>query len=243
MTKELFKEFNKVLYLTQQFRKYAARVFTAFFFGVSTFHNTVAAENVYVSDKFSIPLRAGPDVNERIIRTTIFSGAKLRRLDEQTENDFVKVQTSRGEIGWLPADFVVSEPPAKILLDEQKEVIKKLRADLKTTRKEAGVLKSRAIETEEANQEVKKRLATVEAELLNIKSLASDTIKINQDNSILKNTNQNLRAALLGLTEKEKTVSRNARYLDFLVGGSLVSAGLMLGLILKGRRRSNGWVN
>ena len=80
-------------------------------------------------------------------------------------------------------------------------------------------------------------------ELLNIKVLASDTVKINQDNSILKDTNQRLRASLLQLTEREKTLSKTGRYLDFLIGAGLIGAGLVIGLILKGRRKSTGWTN
>ena len=243
MIKKLLNKKRKIFSLIQQVRKYHSKVGTIFFLGFLICHNAVSDEAVYVSDEFSIPLRAGPEVNERIIRTKIISGTKLRQLDEPPENDYIKVQTSRGEIGWLPAEFVVTEPPSKLLLDEQKEYAKTLRSELKTAREKADLFKNRVIDTNDTNQELEKSVTTLETELADIKALASNTIKINQDNSILKQTNQRLRDSILQLTRNEKSASNTSRYLDFLFGGGLVVAGLVIGLILKGRRKSTGWTN
>ena len=243
MIKEPHVKIQKVLCLIQQSRKSSVRAVVTCLLGVLVFHNAASDQAIYVSDEFSIPLRAGPDVNERIIRTKITSGTKLQKLDGPLENNYIKVQTSQGEIGWLPAEFVVTEPPSKLLLDEQKEYVKTLSSELNTAREKADSLENRAIEINDANQELKTRIATLEAELLNIKVLASDTVKINQDNTILKDTNQRLRDSLLQLTEREKTLSKTSRYLDFLIGAGLIGAGLVIGLILKGRRKSTGWTN
>ena len=243
MIKEPHVKKQKVLCLSQQSRKSRVRAVITCLLGILVFHNAASNQAIYVSDEFSIPLRAGPDVNERIIRTKITSGTKLQKLDGPLENNYIKVQTSQGEIGWLPAEFVVTEPPSKLLFDEQKEYVKTLSSELNTARENADLLENRAIEINDTNQELKTRIATLEAELLNIKVLASDTVKINQDNSILKDTNQRLRASLLQLTERGKTLSETSRYLDFLIGAGLIGAGLVIGLILKGRRKSTGWTN
>ena len=234
---------QKVLSLIQQSRKSRVRTVTTFLLGILICHNASSDQAIYVSDQFSIPLRAGPDVKERIIRTKITSGTKLQKLDGPLENNYIKVRTSQGEIGWLPAEFVVTEPPSKLLLGKQKEYVKALSSELNTARKKADLLQNSAIEINDANEELRTRIATLEAELLNIKALASDTIKINQDNSILKDTNQRLRSSLLQLTEREKTLSKTSRYLDFLIGGGLIGAGLIIGLLLKNRRKSTGWTN
>ena len=234
---------QKFLSLIQQSRKSRVKAVTTFLLGILIYNSAESDQTIYVSDEFSIPLRAGPGVSERIIRTKITSGTKLQKLDGPLANNYIKVQTSLGEIGWLPAEFVATEPPSKLLLDEQKEYVKTLSSELNTARENADLLGNRAIEINDANQELKTRIAILEAELLNVKALASDTIKINQDNSILKDTNQRLRASLLQLTEREKTLSKTSRYLDFLIGGGLIGAGLIIGLILKGRRKSTGWTN
>ena len=243
MIKKLSIKKHKILLLIQQVRKYHSKVGTTFFLGILIGHDAVSNEAVYVTDEFSIPLRAGPEVNERVLRTKIISGSKLRKLDEPPKNDYIKVQTSRGEIGWLPAEFVVTAPPSKLLLDEQKQFVKTLRSELKTAREQADLFENRVIETNDTNQELEKSVTTLETELADIKALASDTIKINQDNSILKQTNQRLRDSILQLTRNEKSASNTSRYLDFLIGGGLVVAGLVIGLILKGRRKSTGWTN
>ena len=243
MIKKLSSKKREVFSFIQQVRKYRSRVGTTFFLGILICHNAISDDAVYVADEFSIPLRAGPEANERIIRTEIISGTKLRKLDEPPENNYIKVQTSRGEIGWLPAEFVVTEPPSKLLLDEQKQFVKTLRSELKTANEKADLFENRVIETNDTNQELENRVATLETELANIKALASDTIKINQDNSILKKTNQRLRDSILQLARDEKSVSNTRRHLDFLIGGGLVVAGLIIGLILKGRRKSTGWTN
>ena len=234
---------QKTLSLIQETSQCRGKAFTTFLLGILICHGAASDQAIYVSDEFSIPLRAGPDVKERIIRTKIISGTKLQKLDGPLENNYIKVQTSQGEIGWLPAEFVVTEPPSKLLLDEHKEYVKALSSELKKAREKADSLENRAIEINDANQELKTRIATLEADLININALASDTIKINQDNSILKDTNQRLRASLLQLTEREKTLSKTSRYLDFLIGGGLIGAGLIIGFLLKGRRKSTGWTN
>ena len=234
---------QKVLSSIQQSRKSRVKALTTLLLGILVYQSAASDQTIYVSDEFSIPLRAGPDVNERIIRTKITSGTKLQKLDGPLDNDYIKVQTSQGEIGWLPAEFVVTETPSKLLLNEQKKYVKALSSELNTAREKADLLENRAIDINDTNQELKTRIATLEAELLNIKVLASDTIKINQDNSILKNTNQRLRASLLQLAEREKTLSKTSRYLDFLIGGGLIGAGLIIGLLLKGRRKTTGWTN
>ena len=78
----------------------------------------------------------------------------------------------------------MTQPPSKLLLDEQKEFVKALSSKLNTAREKAVSLENRAIEINDTNQELKTRIASLAAELLNIKVLASDTVKINQDNSI-----------------------------------------------------------
>ena len=72
----------------------------------------VSVDYVYLSDEVSIPLREGPEPGDKILKRRILSGTKLSLLESKSDANFIKVQTSKGEIGWLPSEFVVSEPPA-----------------------------------------------------------------------------------------------------------------------------------
>jgi len=172
---------------------------------------------VYLSDQVSIPLREGPAVDDKILKRKIVSGTKLRLLESKSEGNYIKVQTSKGEIGWLSAEYVVSEPPARLVLAE------------------------RLINLESQKSEMEAKTAVLENELQRIKFLAAQTMEINQNNLILEQTNKRLRESIKEMTVRNQASSKEKRYLDFLIGGALIFAGILVGALIKSRRRNSGW--
>ncbi len=201
----------------------------------------ISEDYVYLSDEFSIPLREGPAPDDKILKRRILSGTKLRLLESIPDTNYIKVQTSKGEIGWLSSEFVVSEPPAKLLLEKQYEVTAQLESQLATTTRQSEQSIKRLNELENQKREQEAKTATLEKELQAIKLLAAQTININQDNMILEQTNLRLRESVKQLTNQNQSSSKERRYLDFLTGGCLVLVGILVGALIKSRRRNSGW--
>ena len=203
----------------------------------------ISEDYVYLSDEVSIPLREGPAPDDKILKRRILSGTKLRLLESIPDTNYIKVQTSKGEIGWLPSEFVVSEPPAKLLLEKQYEVTAQLESRLATTTRQSEQSIKRLNELENQKREQEAKTATLEKELQAIKLLAAQTIDINQDNVILEQTNLRLRESVKQLTNQNQSSSKERRYLNFLTGGCLVLVGILVGALIKSRRRNSGWYN
>ena len=201
----------------------------------------ISEDYVYLSDEVSIPLREGPAPDDKILKRRILSGTKLRLLESIPDTNYIKVQTSKGEIGWLSSEFVVSEPPAKLLLEKQYEVTAQLESRLATTTRKSEESIKRLNELENQKREQEAKTATLEKELQAIKLLAAQTININQDNMILEQTNLRLRESVKQLTNQNQSSSKERRYLDFLTGGCLVLVGILVGALIKSRRRNSGW--
>ena len=141
----------------------------------------------------------------------------------------------------MPSEFIVSEPPAKLLLEKQYELTAQLESRLATTTRQSEESIKRLNELENQKREQEEKTATLEKELQAIKLLAAQTININQDNVILEQTNLRLRESVKQLTNQNQSSSKERRYLDFLTGGCLVLIGILVGALIKNRRRNSGW--
>ena len=98
-----------------------------------------AAETAYISDRLTVPVRSGPSNANRILHRGLPSGTRLTILARDETSGFVQIRTDGGTEGWLPAQYLVSEPIARDRLvaanrrvDELTETIEKLRSELAT---------------------------------------------------------------------------------------------------------------
>ena len=203
--------------------------------------NAFSDNYVYLSDQVSIPLREGPAPDDKILKRKIVSGTKLRLLESKSERNYIKVQTSKGEIGWLSAEYVVSEPPARLVLAKQYEMTDQLQSQLDAATKKSEKSAERLINLESQKREIETKTELLENELQRIKILAAQTIEINQNNLILEQTNKRLRESVIQVTDQNQALSQKQRYLDLLIGGGLIFVGILIGALIKSRRKGSGW--
>ena len=67
----------------------------------------------YVSDKQFVPLRSGAGGNYRILHRGLPSGTRLTVLRESEDGAWVEVTTDTGATGWLGAQYIMEEEPAR----------------------------------------------------------------------------------------------------------------------------------
>ena len=80
--------------------------------GQLTFTAAVA-ETMYISDSLTVPLRSGPSNSHRILHRGLASGTTMEVLERDEEAGFAHIRTERGTEGWLPMQYLVSEPIAR----------------------------------------------------------------------------------------------------------------------------------
>jgi SH3 domain protein len=77
--------------------------------------NLLGAEFSYVTDELLLGLYEGDMASGKRIRS-IESGTPLEVIERK--QNYARVRTREGEVGWVKAGFLVKEKPAKTLVDE-----------------------------------------------------------------------------------------------------------------------------
>jgi hypothetical protein len=166
-------------------------------------------QDAYLRDEVLVHLRASPSDGAAIVRT-LRSG---QRLDEvERARGWSRVTTPDGAAGWLPSQYLVSEPPASVRLAEALRELARAREALETLRAERAV----PVSTDEVAA-LQARLAALETE------------------------NARLAAALGGAepapvastsgTSARVVTRATPRGADYMIGAAIAFAGILLGAL------------
>lgn len=134
------------------------------------------ADPAWVADELRLNLYPEPDENSEPIRV-LSSGDLLETLDE-SEDGFVRVETSDGTAGWVDSGFLMEEPPARVRIESvaderdelagevtaQRETIDQLQSRVAELEEERDELAARAASRGQASSELEQRIASLEAE-------------------------------------------------------------------------------
>ena len=102
----------------------------------ATLGQSAVAESAWVSDQFRVPVRSGPSSQHRIVHRGIPSGTELVVLDVDDDANFTHVRTVGGTEGWLPSQYIVDEPIARLRLAETEIDLRAARAEVATLREQ-----------------------------------------------------------------------------------------------------------
>jgi SH3 domain protein len=83
-------------------------IFTLFTAPIATL-----AETVWLRDVLYVNIRTGPSNNNRILQT-ITSGTRMEVLEKPEDVDFYRVRTEDGLEGWIPSQYLVTEPTGNL---------------------------------------------------------------------------------------------------------------------------------
>lgn len=202
------------------------------------------AETVWLRDVLYVNIRTGPSNNNRILKS-ITSGTRMEVLEKPAGSDFYRVRTEAGLEGWIPAQYLVSEPTGDIraeMLQAEKDQLQSQYEELEekytTLLNDKGDVRGE-LETLRTNNE---QLTT---ELNRIKAVSSDALnmdiqlqQISEENAIINTELDVLKAENQSLREYNDNIL-------LLAGGGLVVGGIFLGFILPlltgNKRRKDSW--
>lgn len=199
------------------------------------------AETAYISDQLTVPLRSGPSNANRILHRGLPSGTRLEVLARDPDSGFVQIRTDRGTEGWLPAQYLVSEPIARDRLVAASRRIEELSATIAEQRQQLDALTSGKNASDQSVSRLTSRVKELEQELAEIKRISAGAIAQNETNKELTALNERLRAEVDELVATIAALEDNVQERWLLIGGALVLIGLVLGVAIKARPRRSAW--
>jgi SH3 domain protein len=196
-----------------------------------------AGETIYVTDVMTVPLRTGPSNAHRIVHRGLPSGTALRRLDQDEAAGFTHVRLDNGTEGWLPTQFLVSEPIARDRLETALSRAARLDADLAELRRRYQDSSAARAQSDAANGALQARVLDLESELVEIRQVSASALDQHAENRHLRELNQRLQDELDDLAGDIRELESHQQQRWLLSGGGLVFGGLVLGAWLSRSRR------
>ncbi len=140
----------------------------------------VQAGDVWVSDEIEAPLRDRPELNADIV-AMLPAGQRVQMLKKH--DDYVKIKTSKGKVGWLSYYYVLQNTsvheqlaPMKRSLETAKATVQKLEEQLKTEKAKVDKLQN-------SQSELEKTITTATSQA---KDSAGNAQKLSADNKLLQ---------------------------------------------------------
>ena len=199
------------------------------------------AATLYISDELTVPLRRGPTNGHRIINAALPSGMALEVLGEDKANGFTQVRTPNGTEGWVPTQYLTTQPAARDQLAAARKRVEALENQLKSSRDDFKETRSAQSQAETRSTELDKQTKQLQAELAELRRVSATSIAQYEENKTLKVQNQQLSAQVTELTGQVTQLRRGTNFKFLLGGGALVLFGLMLGAWIKSRPKRSSW--
>ena len=190
-------------------------------------------------------MRSGAGGEYRIVNKGLSSGTPITQFSLSEDGIWAEVETRGGTRGWLRAQYIQVEKPSQLLLQEAERQYAELEADRNKIRSMLDDSQSVAYEADGELAELKKKLATNEAELSQIKQISGAAIELDSRNQSLAKSLETKRS------EAELLKLENVRLQERIESNQIIDGALavLLGVIIMAlapklvpkRRRNDGW--
>lgn len=203
---------------------------------------TAFGQTRYISDELVVPLRSGPSIRNSITRN-LRAGTAVEVLEQERESGYSRVRVpDRGTEGWLETQYLAPEPIARDRLVAVEQA-------LETARSRAAELEGRvAALTGELERAQRQLEATRESsgelseELEDVRAASANVLAIREENERLERDLARRAREIEALTAENSALANRERQNWFVVGASVLTGGIVLGLVLPSlRRRRREW--
>ena len=199
------------------------------------------AETRYISDVLTVPLRSGPSNTHRILHRGLPSGTQLEVIEVDENSGFTHVLRQSGSDGWIPTQYLVSEPIAQAQLLKAQASIRELEHSMGEATATMSELSSAHDEERLQNTTLSGQIEALDRELMEIKSISANAIEEHRKARELERLNTQLRHEVNELVEERQQLQSNLQQRWMLIGAGLMLAGLAIGLVIKARPKRSGW--
>ena len=172
---------------------------------------TEFANTHFISDDLFIYMHSGPGTNYRIIGS-VNAGSQIILTQQDTETEFSEITDERGRSGWVKSEFVTTD---------------------KSVRTQLAELQAQVNQQGDMSSQYSQELSQLDSQLQ----------QAQMENQSLKEENQSLRAEMSTLSQELEQNSNDTQKEMFFMGAIVAGSGLIFGIILtmllKGRKRSD----
>ncbi|MDP7093912.1 MAG: TIGR04211 family SH3 domain-containing protein [Gammaproteobacteria bacterium] len=202
---------------------------------------TLAADN-WVTDEFEVMMRTGKSNQKSIIRQ-LKTGTRVEVLDTDTEAGYTKVRVSSGAEGWVLSRYLRSTPTAKLRVSELEQRLSRSESQRAELRRELDGLKKEQQELQRERSDLQSTNRSVQSQLERVTELSADTIQVDDQNRQLKQRLIDTEQQIEELERSNEQLSSRADREWFLIGGVVLTVGLLLGLIIPriNLRKKSSW--
>jgi SH3 domain protein len=222
-------------------------------FTVSASINSVFADTRYVSDRLIISVRDGQNQNAAVLGY-IETGEPVDVLEEK--EDFLKIRTEDLIEGWVRIQYIVSEKPKVLIIENLKNEITALKKEIETFNNEQDSASNTLSKTkkmyqediEELKEEVninQKFAAKAKSDFIQLNKKYTNLLKHSKNTEgligeveKLKKLNAELNTEVKSLRKDQKNPLKSNRIQSFIAGAGVLLFGFILGGSAKKRKRS-----
>ena len=222
-------------------------------FIVSSSINSVFADTRYVSDRLIISVRDGQNQNAAVLGY-IETGAPLDILEEK--EDLLRIRTEDGIEGWVRAQYIISEKPKVLIIENLKNEITALKKEIETSKNEqdsasntlSKIKKMYQEEIEELKEEVninQKFAAKAKSDFIQLNKKYTNLLKHSKNTEELigeveklKKLNAELNTEAKNLRKDRKNPLKSNKIQSFIAGAGVLLFGFILGGSARKKKRS-----
>lgn len=185
----------------------------------------------FINDVLVVQLRTGPSFNHRNFKGLV-TGTRLTLLETTEDDKWARVKIPGGEEGWVPTQYLSTEPAARDVLQSTQRELEKLKqqnAELETLVNELSQREEK-LRTELSSTTGSNK--TLSTELEHIKSVSSNAIDLDRNNKQLLKENQSLKNNVDVLNTENQRLKDSRDRDEFMNGAFAVLIGVFITLIV-----------
>jgi len=194
-----------------------------------------ADDTRYISDKLYVPLRAEQNDDAKTINSGLPSGTILKLLKEDNSSGYSMVELGNGVQGWVRSRYLTKEPTSASKLADME---KKMNASVS---KNEGDLLKEIDSLQDQNKKLTEQNTATQRQLDDIKQASNNVVKMTQQNRELIEKNQLLQSKVDSLEAVKEKFQDNSNMDQFVYGGLLVIATLIISAIIDAIRRRRSY--
>jgi len=200
------------------------------------------AQTSYVTDRTNLEIRRGPSTEHAILRW-LEPGNQVQVLEQDQESGWSRVRVvDQGTEGWILTRFLMDEPSARDRLAAAERNLAAARERVTTLEAQSRELGTNLGSARTELEQTRTSHATVSKDLADLRAAAANVVEIRDRNTSLQQRLIERDREVEDLTtENARLAGRNSQNW-FIVGASVLLAGIVIGLVaptLRRRRRSD----
>jgi SH3 domain protein len=215
-----------------------------FFFVVSLLvANPVFAETRFVTDQVRITLRTGESTDHKVLQM-LPSGSPLEVLSSSEETGYSYVRTEKGDTGYVLSRLLIETSSARQRLAAAEQRLAELQQEPEKLASKLAALQTQYEELKASYQKTQNDSRSLEAQLEEIRSVATNAVNIADERNMLRKRVAALNGEVGELKLDNQDLRNQSERKWFMMGAGAIIVGILLGLILprlRFRRRRDTW--